>query len=77
MQLTGKLGRLGAGKLGDSVPSNGWAWVFEAAESVTTLGDCLHVSVSLLLCVRSNVPILFIRSLPRQFINPSVPRLFI
>ena len=50
--------------------------MFEAAESVTTLGNCLHVGVSLLF-VGSNVPILFIHSLPREFINHSVPRLFI
>ena len=59
MQLTGNLGRLGAEELGDPVPSNGWALAFEAAESVTTQGDCLHLGESLLLGVESNVPILF------------------
>ena len=39
--------------------------------------DCLHLGVSLWLCVESNVPILFFRSVPRLFIKCRVPWLFI
>ena len=77
MQLTGKSGRPGAGKLGDPVRLNGWGWAVEAAESVAMRGVCLYWGVSLLLCVESNVPILFIRSVPTLFNRRSVPRLFI
>ena len=44
---------------------------------MATRGDCLHIGVSLLLCVESNVPILFTRSVPRLFIKLIVPRLYI
>ena len=46
-------------------------------ESGAMRGDCVLLGMSPLLCVESNVPILFIRSVPWLFIKRSVPSLFI
>ena len=78
MQLTGGFGRLDSGKIsvilyrpvGTHVRS-------KRHRSGATLGDCLHLGMSMLLRVESNVPILFIRSVPKRFIKRSVPSLFI
>ena len=47
----------------DPVPSSdGTAWLsaFEAAENVTTRGDCLPCGVSQLLCVESNMSLFYL-----------------